>query len=44
MKSDYNSMNLPASILIPVDGAPRVIERRGTIEDVMCREIEAFKG
>lgn len=42
MKSEYNSMNLPASILIRPDGTERVIERRGTLEDIMRRENEAF--
>lgn len=41
MKSEYNSMNLPASVMIGLDGFARVIERRGTIEDIMRREIEA---
>lgn len=41
MKSDYNSMNMPASVLLGQDGSVRVIERRGTLEDVMRREIEA---
>jgi len=42
MKSDYNSMNLPACVLIGPDGDSRVIERRGTLEDVMRRELEVF--
>jgi diaminopimelate decarboxylase len=42
MKSDYNSMNMPASVLLSQDGSVRVIERRGTLEDVMRREVEAF--
>jgi diaminopimelate decarboxylase len=42
MKSDYNSMNLPASVLICSDGTARVIERRGTIDDVMRRELDAL--
>lgn len=42
MKSEYNSMNLPASVLITQDGATKVIERRGTLDDIMRREIEAF--
>ena len=42
MKSEYNSMNLPASVLIGVDGQHRVIERRGTIDDIMRREVEAY--
>jgi diaminopimelate decarboxylase len=39
MKSDYNSMNMPASILVSPDGSARMIERRGTLEDVMRREL-----
>ena len=42
MKSDYNSMNFPASILIGDDGSARVIERRGTIDDIMRRELDAL--
>lgn len=42
MKSEYNSMNLPASVLIESSGRPRVIERRGTIHDIMRRELEAY--
>ncbi|HET6605855.1 MAG TPA: diaminopimelate decarboxylase [Rhodopila sp.] len=42
MKSDYNSMNLPASVLIDHDGKPMVIERRGTLADIMRREVEAY--
>ncbi len=42
MKSEYNSMNLPASVLVREDGTYRVIERRGTLDDIMRREIEAF--
>ncbi len=42
MKSEYNSMNLPASVLIHSDGSQRVIERRGTLEDIMRRENESF--
>jgi diaminopimelate decarboxylase len=42
MKSEYNSMNLPASVLIATDGSERVIERRGNLEDVMRRELEAY--
>lgn len=40
MKSDYNSMNFPASVLAKADGTMQVIERRGTIDDVMRRELE----
>ncbi|WP_370675218.1 diaminopimelate decarboxylase [Pleomorphomonas sp. PLEO] len=42
MKSEYNSMNLPASILIEESGHLRVIERRGTLDDLMRRELEAY--
>ena len=42
MKSEYNSMNLPASVLITQDGETKVIERRGTLDDIMRREIETF--
>ena len=42
MKSDYNSMNFPASVMIFHDGSVRVIERRGILEDVMRREMEAY--
>lgn len=42
MKSEYNSMNLPASVLVKSDGAVQVVERRGTLEDIMRREIEAI--
>ena len=43
MKSDYNSMNLPASVLVCSDGTARVIERRGTLDDVMRRELDALE-
>jgi diaminopimelate decarboxylase len=42
MKSEYNSMNLPASVLIDKEGVVRVIERRGTLDDIMRREREAY--
>ena len=42
MKSEYNSMNLPASILLQTNGTAKIIERRGTLEDVIRREVEAF--
>ncbi len=42
MKNEYNSMNLPASILIDKEGQERVIERRGTLDDIMIREREAY--
>ncbi len=43
MKSEYNSMNLPASILVDKDGKARLIERRGTIDDIMRREMEVYQ-
>lgn len=42
MKSEYNSMNLPISLLLEESGNIRVIERRGTLDDIMRREREAF--
>jgi diaminopimelate decarboxylase len=42
MKSEYNSMNLPASLLIKANGLISVIERRGTLSDIMRRELEAY--
>ena len=42
MKSEYNSMNLPASVLIDRSGRARVIERRGTLQDVMRRELDVY--
>lgn len=42
MKSEYNSMNLPASLLIKTNGLISVIERRGTLSDIMRRELEAY--
>jgi diaminopimelate decarboxylase len=42
MKNEYNSMNLPASVLVLSSGEVRVIERRGTLDDVMRREMEAY--
>ena len=42
MKSEYNSMNLPASLLIGKEGSLAVIERRGTLNDLMRRELEAY--
>lgn len=41
MKSEYNSMNLPASVMVDSDGNERLIERRGTVDDIMRREMEA---
>ncbi len=40
MMNDYNSMNRPASILVTQDGEMRLIERRGTLEDSIRREID----
>jgi diaminopimelate decarboxylase len=40
MKSDYNSMNMPMSILIEQSGNAKVIERRGTLADIMRREVD----
>jgi diaminopimelate decarboxylase len=42
MKSEYNSMNLPASVLLQTNGTAKVIERRGTLDDVIRREVDAF--
>ena len=42
MKSEYNSMNLPASVLLQTNGTAKVIERRGTLEDIIRREVETF--
>lgn len=42
MKSEYNSMNLPASVLVSPDKSAKVIERRGTLSDMMQRELEAY--
>lgn len=39
MMSEYNSMNLPAAVLLASDGAPRLIERRGNFEDLLRREV-----
>jgi len=43
MKSDYNSMNMPLSLLIDQSGNEQVIERRGTLADMMRREMETFR-
>jgi diaminopimelate decarboxylase len=40
MKSEYNSMNTPASVLVTRDGDVRLIERRGTLQDILSREID----
>jgi diaminopimelate decarboxylase len=42
MKNEYNSMNLPASVLVCSDDSVKVIERRGTLNDIMQRELEAY--
>jgi len=42
MKNEYNSMNLPASVLIDASGHARIIERRGTLDDIMRRELEVY--
>lgn len=42
LKSEYNSMNLPASVLVETGGQFRVIERRGTLDDIMRRELDAL--
>lgn len=42
MKNEYNSMNLPASVLVDASGQSRIIERRGTLDDIMRREIEVY--
>jgi diaminopimelate decarboxylase len=42
MKSDYNSMNMPASLMVYLDGSASVIERRGNLSDIVRREVEAY--
>jgi len=42
MKNEYNSMNLPASVLVSSDNLIRVIERRGTLDDIIMRELEVY--
>lgn len=39
MKNDYNSMNMPASVLVRSDGSATLIERRGTLDDIIRREL-----
>lgn len=39
MKSEYNSMDTPASVLVAPDNSHRLIERRGTFDDVIAREV-----
>lgn len=41
MKSEYNSMDLPASVLVDMSGRARLVERRGTLDDIMRREVDA---
>ena len=41
-KSEYNSMNIPASVLMDRKGSISVIVRRGTLNDIMRRELEAY--
>ncbi len=43
MKNDYNSMNLPASVLVESSGRARIIERRGTLDDIMRRELDVYE-
>jgi diaminopimelate decarboxylase len=43
MMNENNSMNLPASVLIQPDRSARVIERRGTLNDIMRRELESYE-
>lgn len=42
LKSEYNSMNLPASVMVMEDGTVKIIERRGTLDDIMRREMEVY--
>ena len=42
VKNEYNSMNLPASVLVSSDDSVKIIERRGTLNDIMQRELEAY--
>jgi diaminopimelate decarboxylase len=39
MMSEYNSMNLPAAVLLKNDGEFKLIERRGNFEDLLRREV-----
>ena len=43
LKSAYNSMNLPASFMWMADSTIKMIERRGTLEDIMRRELEVYE-
>jgi diaminopimelate decarboxylase len=36
-------MNLPASVLIDMQGRSTLIERRGTLQDVMRREFDLYE-
>jgi len=42
MKMEYNSMNYPASLLIDKKGEVLLIERRGTLIDLIRRELEVI--
>ena len=42
LKSEYNSMNLPASVMVMEDSTVKIIERRGTLDDIMRREMEVY--
>ncbi|MFA4994645.1 MAG: diaminopimelate decarboxylase [Bdellovibrionales bacterium] len=42
MKSEYNSMNLPMSLLINREGSVSIIERRGNLNDIMRRELDVL--
>jgi len=39
MKSEYNSINLPPSVMVSPDDTVKLIERRGTLEDLLRREV-----
>jgi diaminopimelate decarboxylase len=41
MKSDYNSIPFPASVLLTPTGEATILERRGTLDDIVRREVEA---
>ena len=43
LKSEYNSMNLPAAVLVQPDGNNR-LDSTGTLEDVMRREVDVDFG
>ncbi|MCB0311497.1 MAG: diaminopimelate decarboxylase [Bdellovibrionales bacterium] len=42
MKSEYNSMNLPAVVLVKEDGSQKVIERRSNFDDLIKREVDCY--